>query len=245
VKDQLKKVLDDFFFYLGNSLIAILSQVGYTVLLLSGSLFYLRYAFEKRREILKQMYIAGVKSILVCSIVAFFTGMVLALQSGLQLKQFQQQALVGNLVITTMTKEMGPFTTALILTASVGAAMAAEIGTMKVTEQVDALEMMSISPLKFLIMPRVFALSIMLPIVTVYTTMLGVAGGAVVAMFQLELPVDTYLKHVYESLWFKDICVGMFKSFVFGFIISGICCSYGLRAENGVLGVGRDSGQNA
>lgn len=216
----------------------IIERVGFTIMLLGKTLISTRYIFEKRKDVFRQMYIAGVKSLLVCGIVAFFTGMILALQSGIQLKKFQQQQLVGNLVITTMTKEMGPFTTALIITASVGAAMAAELGTMKVTEQIDALEMMSISPIKYLVMPRVTALAIMLPIVTVFTTILGVFGGGLISRFQLGLPYEVYFQKVLESLYLKDMYVGLLKAFIFGLIISGISCGNGIRAENGVLGVG-------
>jgi phospholipid/cholesterol/gamma-HCH transport system permease protein len=222
----------------GTNMINIIKRIGYTLILLFKTIYYLRFVVSKRSELFKQMYIAGVKSLLVCGIVAFFTGMILALQTGIELKKFQQQQLVGNLLITTMTKEMGPFTTALIITASVGAAMAAELGTMKVTEQVDALEMMSISPIKFLVMPRVTALAIMLPVVTIYTTILGVMGGALIARFQLTVPFDLYFMRVYESLYLKDMYVGLLKAFVFSLIISGISCGNGLKAENGVLGVG-------
>ena len=227
-----------FFSTFGASVIQVLNRMGFVVMLLGSSLMKLHYIPRRRGDILKQMYIAGFKSLGVCGIVAFFTGMILALQSGLQLIQFQQQHMVGTLVINTMTKEMGPFMTALIITASVGSAMASEVGTMKVTEQVDALEIMSINPVQYLVMPRVVALAVMLPVVTVYTTVLGVMGGALISNFQLSLSYDIYFKMVYESIWLKDIYVGLFKAFVFGIGIAGISCGNGLKAENGVLGVG-------
>ena len=212
---------------------------GYTILLLLECLYYLKNLFSKGREIMKHMYVAGVKSLLVCSIVALFTGMILALQAGIEFAVYGQQAMVGNLVIASMTREMGPFTTAIILTASVGSSMAAEIGTMKVSEEIDALEMMSISPVKFLVMPRVVALSIMLPVVSVYTTALGTLGGGIVANYQLNVTWDVYYAHVLESLKFKDTYVGLFKAFVNGVVISGVSCSEGLRASNGAMGVGK------
>ena len=224
---------------IGRGILEILDLAGYTIILLLDTTFYLTNVFSKRREIAKQMYIAGVKSLVVCSIVALFTGMILALQAGVELMKFQQQQYVGNLVIASMTREMGPFMTAVILTASVGSAMAAELGTMKVSEEIDALEMMSINPVKFLVMPRVVALSIMLPIVTIYTNFIGTLGGAIVANFQLHVSFDTYYIHVLDSLRFKATYVGLLKAFVFGIIISGISCAEGLRAENGALGVGK------
>lgn len=230
--------INNFLSTLGWSIIQVVNRMGFIVILLGKTFVKLHYIPKRRNDILKQMYIAGFKSLAVCGIVAFFTGMILALQSGLQLIQFQQQHMVGTLVINTMTKEMGPFMTALIITASVGAAMASEVGTMKVTEQVDALEIMSISPVQYLVMPRVVSLAVMLPAVTVFTTILGVIGGAIIAKYQLSLTYDTYFKMVYESIWLKDIYVGLFKSFVFGICIAGISCGNGLKAENGVLGVG-------
>jgi phospholipid/cholesterol/gamma-HCH transport system permease protein len=225
--------------FVGSGILGMLRDTGFTLILLLETLYYLKNGFTKWREIIKQMYIAGVKSLIVCSVVALFTGMILALQAGIEFAVYQQQAMIGNLVIASMTREMGPFMTAIVLTASVGSAMAAEIGTMKVSEEIDALEMMSISPVKFLVMPRVVALSIILPVMTVYTNALGTLGGAVVAKYQLLVPYDIYYAHVLESLKFKATYVGLLKSFVFGIIISGVSCAQGLLARDGAMGVGK------
>jgi phospholipid/cholesterol/gamma-HCH transport system permease protein len=224
--------------FTGNKFLRSVEDTGFVIVLFAESVFYTKNAFGKRREIFKQMYIAGVKSLLVCSIVSLFTGMILALQAGIEFASYQQEAMVGNLVIATMTREMGPFTAAMVLTASVGSAMAAELGTMKVSEEIDALEMMAISPVKFLVMPRVIALSIMLPVVTVYVVVLGTLGGGVVANYQLLVSYDLYYEHVLESLQFKATYVGLFKAYVFGIIISCVSCAQGLKAQNGAIGVG-------
>jgi len=235
----ISKRIVDFFRFMGSQLIEAMEVSGFTLVLLLESIYFTKNAISKHREIFKQMYIAGVKSLVVCSIVALFTGMILSLQAGVELMRFQQQAYVGDLVIATMTREMGPFMTAMILTASVGSAMAAEIGTMKVSEEIDALIMMSINPVKFLVMPRVVALSIMLPVVTVYTNFLGTFGGGIIARFQLNVSFDTYYMHVLDSLRFKATYVGLLKSFVFGIIISSVSCAQGLRAMHGAIGVGK------
>ncbi len=214
-------------------------DAGFIVLLFFQTVFYSKNAFGKWREIAKQMYVAGVKSFMVCSIVALFTGMILALQAGIEFAAYQQEAMVGNLVIATMTREMGPFTAAMVLTASVGSAMAAELGTMKVSEEIDALEMMAISPVKFLVMPRVIALSIIMPVVSVYTVALGTLGGAIVANNQLLVSYDLYYLHVLESLQFKATYVGLLKAYVFGIMISCVSCAQGLKAKNGAIGVGQ------
>ncbi len=222
----------------GRFIIKMLADTGFTLLLLGEAILYLKNIISKRKAIARQMYIAGVKSLLVCAIVAMFTGMILALQAGIELAQFGQEALVGNLVIATMTREMGPFMTGIVLIASVGSAMAAEIATMTVSEEIDALEMMSISPVKFLVMPRIVALSIMLPAMTIYTNFLGTLGGGLIAKYQLNVPFEMYYNQVLESLRFKATYVGLLKSFVFGIIISSVSCAQGLKAENGALGVG-------
>ncbi len=225
--------------YVGRNILLVLYDTGFIILIFFQSVFFSKDLFRRWREIFKQMYIAGVKSFLVSSIVSFFTGMVLALQTGIELMAFQQESLVGGLVVTVMTREMGPFTAALVLTASVGSAMAAEIGTMKVSEEIDALEMMAIHPVSFLVFPRVVALSIMLPVVTIYSIVMGTYGGAIVSNFQLLVPYDIYYHNVIDALRLKATYVGMLKSYIFGIMISSISCARGLQAKNGAIGVGQ------
>ena len=231
--------INKLFFIFGKRFIEIMDISGFTIILFVKAAYYCKNFFGKRREIIKQMYIAGVKSLAVCSLVAVIIGLILTLQTGIELKRFQQQNLVGNLMITTMTRELGPLMTGLIITAAVGSAIAAEIGTMKVSEEIDALEMMSISPIKFLVMPRLVALAVMLPISTIYFITVGTAGGSLVAYFQLGVPFDTYYSHVLESLRFKATYVGILKAVIFGLIIASVSCAQGLKATNGALGVGK------
>ncbi len=134
---------------------------------------------------------------------------------------------------------MGPFTAAIVLIASVGSAMAAEIGTMKVSEEIDALEIMSISPVKYLVMPRIAAFALMMPIATVYVIVLGVIGGAIIAKSHLLLSFHSYYFRILESLHFKAVYVGLLKSFIHGLLISSISCAHGLRTTNGAMGVGK------
>lgn len=223
---------------IGARLLYQLKFAGFTLILIFKTIIALRYVFRKRREIVKQMYISGVKSMLVCSIVALFGGMILALHTGVEFTKYGQQELVPTLMINIFNKEMGSFLTAIILTAFSGAAMAAELGTMKVSEEIDALEMMTINPVSYLVMPRTVSMLIMLPTLSVYTIILGVSGGAIVSYFQLGITTETYFNNVFESIWLKDMYVGLLKSFVFGLIIASISCANGLKAENGALGVG-------
>ena len=213
--------------------------VGFTVLLLFKSFYYFKNIWNKRHEIMMQMYNAGVKTFPVVSIVALFTGMILSLQLGVEMSVFQQESLVGHTIMAILTREMGPFMAGIILIASMGAAMAAEIGTMKVSEEIDALEIMSISPVRFLVMPRVAAMAIMTPVTTVYIILMGAMGGGIVASAQLNVTFDVYYYHAMQGLHLKAMYVGLLKALVFGFAISSVSCAYGLKATNGALGVGK------
>ena len=233
------KKIKEFIANIGRRVINILEFSGFTIILFLNSLYYLKRIFRRRHEIARQMYNAGVRTIIVLSVVSIFTGMVLALQTGIELRVFNLEENIGNVVVASLTREMGPFSAAIILIASIGSAMAAEIGTMKVSEEIDALEMMSISPVDYLVMPRLVALTLMLPIATVYVNTLGTIGGAIVAYSHLSISFDIFYQHVLESLWFKAVYVGLLKSFVFGIIISCVSCAHGLRATDGARGVGR------
>lgn len=216
---------------------------GYTLILLFQTILQFRAIFFKRNEILHQMYISGISSFFVVSIVAIFTGMIMGLNAGLGLKDFGAEGQIGLLLTITLTREMSPFMTALILSASVGSAIAAEIGTMKVSEEIDALEVMSISPVRYLVMPRVLGFSFMVPVLCIYASVLGIIGGAIVGHFQLGVEYQVYFNDVQRRIGsvpgLKDLYVGLLKGFVFGVTISIVSCSHGLRTTNGAIGVGR------
>ncbi len=194
---------------------------------------------KRRQEVGRQLFIVGVKSFGVTETVAFFTGMILSLQAGLELRNYNQEVNVGLIVSQTMCREMGPFMTALIVAASVGSAMAAELGTMKVSEEVDALQVMSISPFSYLVMPRMVALLVMVPVLTIYTDIIGIIGGGLVANTQLEVAWSAYYQNVIDHLAMKEILVGIFKSVVFGIMVGTIACYQGLTTTNGAVGVGQ------
>lgn len=216
---------------------------GDTLLLLFRTLLNLPWLWFKRSETLRQMFNSGVKSLTTVSIVALFTGMIISLQTGLALKDFGQQDLIGQVIVVTLTREMSPFMSALILAAAVGSAMAAEIGTMKVSEEIDALEVMSIDPVRYLILPRVVGFTMMVPVLSTYATLLGVLGGGVVANTQLNVEFVGYFNSVLEVLktqdGLKDIWVGQLKALAYGLTISSVSCQQGLSASGGAIGVGR------
>lgn len=188
---------------------------------------------------LRQMFICGVQSIPVTLVVSVFTGAILALNGGLSLEQIGQEGLIGRIVAVSMTREMGPFMTALILAASVGSGMAAEVGTMKVSEEIDALEVMAIEPAKFLVLPRLLAMAFMTPMLTIYTSFVGILGGAITSSFQYGISLARFKTDAVLHLTAKDMYTGVLKAFIFGIVIATVSCSQGLRASGGAIGVGQ------
>lgn len=226
---------------LGGRVLQLLNQTGHALFMLLEGIYFTRYALSKRNrhDVATQMYITGIKSLAVITVVALFTGMILALQTGLTLRDYGQEVYIGSAVAITMIREMGPFMTGLIIAASVGSAIAAQIGTMAVSEEIAALEVMSINPNRFLVMPRLVALTVMMPILTVYTNLLGIMGGAVVGATQLGVSVQAYMDNATEFARNKDLYVGLFKSIVFGVIIATVSCHQGFITQEGAVGVGR------
>ena len=215
--------------------------VGQATIMMLEAVRFVPTMFVPRRfhEVLYQVYVTGIKSLMVITVVAMFTGMIMALQAGLELQRFSQEVNIGTAVTVVMLREMGPFMTGLIIAASVGAANAAAIGTMKVSEEVAALEIMSINPVKFLVMPRLVALAVMMPILTVYTNVLGIIGGAIVGSTQLGVSFAAYFENAQLYSTNKELYVGLFKAFVFGVIIATVSCYQGFVTTGGAVGVGR------
>ncbi len=214
-------------------------STGYTLALLFQAALYSRSAMRRRREIVAQIFIAVLGSMPLIVITATFIGAIIALQTGIELAKYGQQSALGYVVPTTITRGMGPVFTAIAVTALIGSTIAAELGTMKVSEEIDALEVMSINPVYFLVMPRVVALGIAVPILTIYTDLIGSFGGALVAKGKFGVELSVYFENAKDILKLKDIYGGLAKAFCFGLLISSISCSQGIRAEQGAEGVGR------
>ena len=191
-----------------------------------------------RREAIIQMYVSGIRSLGVITVVAIFTGMILALQTGIELRRFNQEVNIGAAVMISMLREMGPFMTGLILAACVGSSMAAQLGTMTVSEEIAALEIMSIDPVRFLVMPRLAAMAVMTPVLAFYTCIMGVIGGGFVGITQLGVAWGQYMENATRYADVKDLYVGLFKAFLFGIIITIVSCHTGLAASHGAVGVG-------
>lgn len=190
------------------------------------------------RNIFKQMVEIGVNSAGVVIIMASFTGMVLALQSYTGFKRFNAESLVGTVVALSMTRELGPVLTGLMVSGRVGASMAAELGTMRVTEQIDALLTLATNPVKYLIVPRFIAALIVLPVLTVIADIVGIAGGYFIGVKLLGANPTVYIKRTKEYLEMDDIYGGLLKAAVFGIIIALIGCYQGFYTKGGAEGVG-------
>ncbi|MDQ2971154.1 MAG: ABC transporter permease [Acidobacteriota bacterium] len=189
-------------------------------------------------ETLKQMDEIGVKSVSITGITALFTGMVLALQTAYSLAAFGGKQFVGRVVSLSLVRELGPVLTALMVGGRVGSGITAELGSMKVTEQVDALRAMAISPVRRLVVPRVLATLFMMPVLAALADVLGILGGLGIAVVELQMTAQDYLTSIWNQLRISDIMSGIGKTFFFGFEIAIIGCWNGLRVEGGAAAVG-------
>jgi phospholipid/cholesterol/gamma-HCH transport system permease protein len=191
------------------------------------------------KETIKQMAIIGADSLPMVSITGLFTGMVLVVQMGNQFVRIGAESYVGGVVALALARELSPNLTAIVTAGRVGSAMAAEIGTMKVTEQVDALYTLATSPVKVLVSPRLIASVIMLPLLTVFSTAIGIAGGAFVAVNQVHISLTVFKDSVLNTVELNDLFGGLLKAAVFGLVIAIVGCYRGFTTEGGAEGVGR------
>jgi len=195
----------------------------------------------KRRDILEQMTKIGVDSLPIVFLTSLFTGMVLSLQSAYQMQKMSATMYIASLVSLSMCRELGPVLTALVVAGRVGASITAELGTMKVTEQIDALETLATNPVKYLVVPRFLALLFMLPILTIYADFIGICGGYIVGVGKLGISSAIYIRMTFDPLVLKDFFTGLIKSFAFAIIICVVACFQGLNTDGGAEGVGKST----
>lgn len=218
----------DFLYFLG----------GVSALFLQMLRWVFSPPFEFRRTII-QAKRCGWESLPIISLIALFIGLIMALQIAYMMQRFGSEMYIASIVALAIVRELGPVITSLVVAGRVGAAIAAEIGTMQVTEQVDALRALAYSPVKYLVVPRFLALMLMLPLLTVYANILGIFGGYSISVFRLGISSGMYLNITYETLLYKDLFTGLLKSLVFGVIIALSGCYHGLKVSGGAEGVGR------
>ncbi len=201
--------------------------------------FAMRGRFPFRLSIFfQQTDRTGVGSIPLVALVSFFIGLTMALLTGYQLQTFGQERLVPPLISIAFTRELGPLMTGIMLAARIGAAYTAELGTMTVSEEVEAIEAMGLGPLRFLVSPRVLAVFLLMPCLSVVSTLTAMAGGALISRWAFDIPFQIFVESSIEQLLIRDIVAGVVKSFLFGLIIGLVSCYKGLTVRGGAAGVG-------
>jgi len=219
-------------------LLSWLQDVGEIFILLGDVVREIPAGARKVNLLVAQMSHIGIGSMPLTVIVALFTGAVAAVQASYQFRDYVPMIYLGTVIGKSVVIELGPVLTALVVGGRVGASIAAELGTMRVTEQIDAMETMGISPVRFLVVPRVLAALIMLPVLTIFADVVAILGGYLVSTLTLDVTSHTFVSGL--KLYFKsqDVFSGLIKAFSFGGIIAMMGCYYGLRSEGGAEGVG-------
>lgn len=215
-----------------------MGEFGYMAFRVAGTL---PYAFRDRRRLAYQMDHVGVNSIPLVMLVGFFAGAIIAWQGAYQFKGMVSLDVLGGQASRIIVMEMGPVLTALVIAGRIGASMTAEIGTMQVTEQVDALRTMSLDPVRYIVMPRFLGLSIMMPVLTLFSNLVGIFGCYVVSNYFLEITQQTFFDSIKTFFMVQDLTGGLIKSLIFGMLISLIGCYKGLSTSGGARGVGRST----
>ena len=227
---------------IGGGALDVLQVIGECVALLVATVWHCRSAPRHVAKIITQLTLIGTETLGIASLVSLFVGMVMVVQAADQLANYTQEVL-GSLVGLAMTKELGPVIMGFIVAGKSGSAIAAEIGSMKVYDEISALRTMDIDPVPFLSMPRFLAMTLALPMLVLYSDVIGIAGGTLVIAFDptISISVSQFLDNLREWLNFTDIVVGLVKGVVFGMLVSIIACAFGLRTTGGSEGVARST----
>lgn len=231
-------IIENFFAYIGLFIMHLCVTMGTLVIFLVQIIKTLFTTRLKIRKTLMQSEEIGVDSWIIAILTGTFAGAVLALQSYIGFKRYGGQEFVGPVVALSMARELGPVITGLMVTGRAGSAIAAEIGTMRITEQIDALQTLAINPLQYLVIPRILAGIIVLPFLAVFSMMFGVLGGYFIAVHALGLNGEQFIQGIKKYLEFSDITSGLIKSAWFGFILTWVGCFKGYNASGGARGVG-------
>jgi len=231
---MLKKYLINF----GSRIITFMYFIG-GLSNLAGQTIYLAFTppFKKDR-VMEQAKKAGFDSLPIVSMVALFIGIIFALQTAYFMQRIGSEIYIASMVALSLTRELGPVITALVVAGRVGAAITAELGTMQVTEQIDALETLATNPIKYLVVPRFIALTLVLPLLALYADFVGILGSYLLCVNKLGISSSMYLHVTYDALQYKDLFTGLFKSIFFGMIIAFVSCYEAFNVEGGAEGVG-------
>jgi phospholipid/cholesterol/gamma-HCH transport system permease protein len=231
---------------LGSSTLNGLSYIGSLASLAARSAYYTLVApFQGKplrlQRAISQAVDVGVRALPILSLITFFIGLILALQAAYELRKLGAMSAVATMVAISMSRELGPLITAIVVIGRSGSAFAAEIGTMKVSEEIDALETMAISPVRFLVVPKFLAMMVMLPCLTIWANAMGILGGSLFGVTQADFTFVRYLRASIDSLLLRDIGTGLVKSIMFGITITAVGCLEGFSTGAGAEQVGRST----
>jgi phospholipid/cholesterol/gamma-HCH transport system permease protein len=223
-----------------NQLTSILEGFGRAVLLLVESGRHLGTLPRQRARFIEQCYLIGYTTLPIVAILCFFMGSVLALQSGYSMENFGAKQFIGSLVGLSFARELGPVIVAILVAGRVGSAITAELASMKVYQEIDALVTMNIPPARMLVLPRLAAVLVMMPVLTIIGILIGWFGGAVVCKYVdfISIEPEAYFAALRSFMQFKDVSTGILKAEIFGFVIVLICCSIGLNTRGGPREIG-------
>jgi len=231
-------MITKFFITIGRNVITLMYFIGGLSNLATQTFYWLFIPPFKRMRVIDQMKRTGFDSLPIVSMIGLFIGMILALQTAVLMQRLGSEMYIASIVALSLVRELVPVITALIVAGRVGAAITAEIGSMQVTEQIDALEAFATNPIQYLVVPRFLALSLMMPILTLYANIVGIFGGYILCVYRLGISSNLYIKITTEALLYKDLFTGLAKTVFFGMIIAFVSCYEGFNVEGGAEGVG-------
>jgi len=222
----------------GDRALATLYRLGESTRLMGRVIAELPHVWRVRGETVTQMIRIGIDSLPLVAVTSAFTGMVLAVQTSYQIEEYVPQIFIASAVAKATIIELGPVITALVLSGRVGASITAELGTMRVTEQIDALETMALDPVQYLLLPRFVAGLVMMPVIVTYGCLIAITGGWAVCVYYLGMSTTAFLEGMRQFVYPYDVYSGLFKALVFGGTITIVGCYYGFCTERGAAGVG-------
>ncbi|RKY32469.1 MAG: ABC transporter permease [Candidatus Omnitrophota bacterium] len=226
-------------FTLGRKIISFLYFAGGLANLAGQTIYYSFVPPFKKDRFLEQAKKAGYDSFPIVSLISLFIGFIFALQTAYFMQRIGSEIYIASMVALSLVRELGPVITALIVAGRVGASITAELGSMQVTEQIDALESLACNPIKYLVVPRFLALSIMLPLLTIYADMIGIFGSYLICVLKIGISSSMYMRVTFDSLLYKDVFTGLLKTIFFGMIIAFVSCYEAFNVQGGAEGVGR------
>ena len=234
------------FSQIGDSTLNGLSYLGSLASLGASAAYYTFVAPFRGKPLRLQRAISqamdvGVRALPILSLITFFIGLILALQAAYELRRLGAMSAVATMVAISMSRELGPLITAVVVIGRSGSAFAAEIGTMKVSEEIDAMETMAIRPVRFLVAPKFLAMAVMLPCLTIWANVMGILGGSLFGVAQADFTFERYIRASVDSLYLRDITTGLLKSVMFGITITAVGCLEGLSTGSGAEEVGRST----